>query len=446
MNRRAFLQSVAGVALAAGDLSAAPAAGGWSAGVAAVDITPETSLWMAGYAARKAPSQGVALPLHAKALALRCGREHPVVLVTCDLLGVTARISRRVADNLKKRRGVRRSEIFFNASHTHAGPVVDDQLSVAYDLTREQWDAIRAYTERLEEMLTVVVLDALAQMRPARAGYARGEAGFAANRRVAFAPDGPADRSVPVLRVDAPDVDPLAIVFGYACHNTTLQASFVQYHGDYAGIAQAALERRHPGAKALFVAGCGADANPSPRGTVELVEAHGTSLADAVDRALPSVTPVTAALRTEYGTVDLPFVGGAAREKWRAGLKIDDVYLRRYDAVMDVIKGRDGRLPAAQPDPVQVWRFGSGLTLVGLGGEVVVDYALRLAREYPERRMWVAGYSNDVFGYVPSLRVLREGGYEGGDAMVYYARPGPFTEAVEELIVGKARQFIGASA
>ncbi len=446
MNRRAFLQSVAGVALAAGDVRAAPAKAGWSAGVAALDITPATSLWMAGYAARKGPSEGVALPLHAKALALRCGRERPVVLVTCDLLGVTARISGRVADDLQKRRGVRRSEIFFNASHTHSGPVVDDQLSVAYDLTREQWDAIRAYTDRLEEMLTAVVLDALAHMRPARIGYARGEAGFAANRRVAFTPHGPADRSVPVLRVDASDGNPLAIVFGYACHNTTLQASFVRYHGDYAGIAQAALERRHPGAKALFVAGCGADANPSPRGTLELVEAHGTSLADAVDRALPSATPVPAALRTSYGVVNLPFVDGAARDQWRAGLKIDDVYLRRYDAVMNAIKGRDGHLPAAQPDPVQVWQFGSGLTLVGLGGEVVVDYALRLAREYPERRMWVAGYSNDVFGYVPSLRVLREGGYEGGDAMVYYARPGPFTESVEELIIGKAAQLIGASA
>ena len=69
---------------------------------------------------------------------------------------------------------------------------------------------------------------------------------------------------------------------------------------------------------------------------------------------------------------------------------------------------------------------GRGLTLVALGGEVVVDYALRLARDYPGERLWAAGYSNDVFGYVPSLRVLEEGGYEGGGAMIYYGRPGPF--------------------
>ena len=72
-----------------------------------------------------------------------------------------------------------------------------------------------------------------------------------------------------------------------------------------------------------------------------------------------------------------------------------------------------------------------------------MDYALRLAREYPERHLWVAGYSNDVFGYVPSLRVLREGGYEGGDAMIYYARPGPFNESVEALIVEKVHKLIG---
>ena len=192
----------------------------------------------------------------------------------------------------------------------------------------------------------------------------------------------------------------------------------------------------------MFVAGCGADANPLPRGTMEHVNAHGASLADAVDRALNSQSPVAVTFRATYGTVDLPFVDEPARARWHSQLKIDPIYLERHAAVMKRLMERDGRLPAAQRDPIQVWEFG-GFTLVALGGEVVVDYALRLAREYPGRRMWVAGYSNDVFGYVPSLRVLREGGYEGGDAMIYYARPGPFNEQVEELIVGKVQQLIG---
>ncbi len=442
IDRRDFLAALAGTVVAGRATGAQPA--GWSAGVAEIDITPEGSLWMAGFAARKQPAQGVAPPLQAKALALRDSGRRTRVLVTADLLGLTARVTRRVAAEVERRHRVRRADILFNASHTHCGPIVEKQLSVAYGLSPEQWSAIDAYTATLERMLVAVVGQAIARMRPARLSYARGEARFARNRRVKFTPDGPVDHSVPVLRVDDDRPGPLAIVFGYACHNTTLPAAFVQYHGDYAGVAQAELEARHPGVTALFVAGCGADANPDPRGTLDLVRAHGAALADAVDRVLEDATPVAAGLRTAYATVDLPFARGEARERWRKQLDIDPVYLKRHAALMDAMR-RDGRLPSAQEAPIQVWRFGGGLVLVALGGEVVVDYALRLAREHPDLRVWTAGYSNDVFGYVPSLRVLREGGYEGGDAMIYYGRPAPFTDTVEETIVDEVKRLIAIS-
>jgi neutral ceramidase len=420
MNRRHVIRILAGMAAVPHALEPA-GTDLWEAGVATMDITPERSLWMAGFARRSRPSQGVALPLHAKALALRHRRSRPVVLVTADLLGVTAQMTDPVASAVRRLHGVERSDILFNASHTHCGPVVDEQLSVAYDLTPAQWNDIRAYTAQLQDRLVTLVGQALAHLKPARVGYGRGEASFAANRRVAFTPDGPVDHAVPVLRVDGASREPLAIVFGYACHNTTLQDTFVQYHGDYAGVAQAILEARHPGTIALFVAGCGADANPKPRGTIELVQAHGAALADAVDRALPATASVTHAVRTAYDTVALPFAGAEVRERWHKAL--------------------DGHLPLSQAAPLQVWAFGPDLTLVALGGEVVVDYALRLARELPGRPVWVAGYSNDVFGYVPSRRVLREGGYEGGDAMIYYGRPGPFTEDVEEIIIRECHRL-----
>jgi hypothetical protein len=432
MNRRTFLGTIV-AGLTVPQRTAPP----WRAGVATIDITPDRSLWMAGFARRKQASQGTALPLHAKALALQAGNANPVVLVTADLLGFTARITDRVSKAVQSRHRLRRADLLFNASHTHCGPVVDEQLSVAYDLTPEQWSDIRSYSAKLEEQLIAVVSEALARLAPARVSHARGEATFAANRRVAFKPLGPVDHSVPILRVDNERGTAIAVVFGYACHNTTLGDAFVQYHGDYAGVAQAELERRHQGATALFVAGCGADANPAPRGTLELVQSHGVALADAVDRVLSSSQGLAASVRTAYGTVDLPFVAADARERWKAQLKVEPIYLERYDALM----ARQGPLPTKQPDPVQVWKVG-GLTLVALGGEVVVDYALRLAREYKNETMWVAGYSNDVFGYVPSLRVLREGGYEGADAMIYYGRPGPFTEDVEELIIGKVRELM----
>jgi neutral ceramidase len=438
MQRRDFLTMLA----AAGGLGAG-ATPAWRAGVATMDITPMPGIWMAGFAARTCPAEGVALPLHAKALALEDAAGRRAVLLTLDLLGITADMTDRIAEAVRARHGVAREGLLVNASHTHSGPVTGGVLSVAYDLPPEQHALIRAYTALLERKAVDVIGRAVGGLRPARLFFAEGRADFAANRRVQFTPDGPVDHAVPVLRVDGTDGRALAVAIGYACHNTTLQAGNCHLHGDYAGVAQAALERRHPGATALFVAGCGGDANPKPRGTVELVERHGLALADAVDRALGSAAPVGGSLRLARGVVDLPFAPPPDRAELERRLADDDVYVRRHARLMLDVLADKGRLPTVQPVPVHVWRFGSSFTLVAIGGEVVVDYALRLKRDHPDQRLWVAGYSDDVFGYLPSLRVLREGGYEGGGAMIYYGRPGPFAPEVEELVHGEVRRLMG---
>jgi hypothetical protein len=195
----------------------------------------------------------------------------------------------------------------------------------------------------------------------------------------------------------------------------------------------------------MFVNGCGADANPDPRGTLDLVNRYGADLADAVDHAGPGDL-VEGPLRAAYCVVDLPYAPAPDRAGWVARLEDADPYARRHAKLMLERLDRDGRLQASQRDPVQVWRLGSGLTLVAMGGEVVVDYALRLARDHPRERLWAAGHSNDVFAYVPSLRVLQEGGYEGGGAMIYYGRPGPFDASVEERIHAAVRTLMDRTA
>jgi neutral ceramidase len=430
----------------------------WKAGVATAEITPAPGLWMAGFAARTEAARGTAMPLHAKALALEDGRGQQAVLVTLDLLGVTGGMAARIAAEANRRYQLPRAALMLNASHTHCGPVVDEMLSVAYDLTPTQRAAIGDYTRDLESRVVKVIGDALAALTPARLTFGQGSCTFAANRRVQFTPDGPVDHAVPVLHVAratppaspaaSPAAATLAIVFGYACHNTTLQAGFTRFHGDYAGVAQAALQQRHPGVTAMFISGCGADANPKPRGTIELVEQHGAALADAVDRVLPATTAQRAigdTLNTAFDVVNLPFAPVPDREGWTARLKDSDIYVRRHARLMLETIDRDGRLPAAQPDPIQVWSFGQALTLIALGGEVVVDYSIRLKKEFGNRPTWIAGYSNDVFGYVPSQRVLKEGGYEGGGAMIYYGRPGAFTADVEPLIVDTVHRLVRAA-
>jgi neutral ceramidase len=249
-----------------------------------------------------------------------------------------------------------------------------------------------------------------------------------------------------VLRVEDAGGKVIAIVFGYACHNTTIGAEHLHFNGDYAGYAQAALEQGHKGALALFVTGCGADANPRPRGTTDVARDHGHELAASVDKVLANLQPVRGPLSTAFGIVQLKFATPPSQEELVKRLADSNEYVRRHARLLLRNLGRSGSLQGSYPDPVQVWRFGSDLALVAMGGEVVVDYALRLKQEYGADRLWAAGYSNDVFGYVPSLRVLKEGGYEGGGAMMYYGQTGPFDESVEESIFAKIGELMKKTA
>ena len=101
---------------------------------------------------------------------------------------------------------------------------------------------------------------------------------------------------------------------------------------------------------------------------------------------------------------------------------------------------KEGRIPDEYSYPIQLWSFGEELLLVGLAGEVVVDYAMRLKTELSGTKTWVAGYSNDVMAYIPSRRVWLEGGYEGAGAMVYYGLPTRWAPDVEDQIIRAIRE------
>jgi hypothetical protein len=140
--------------------------------------------------------------------------------------------------------------------------------------------------------------------------------------------------------------------------------------------------------------------------------------------------------------VDLPLARPPGREEFHKRLQDKDVFVRRHARRQLEILDREGQLPRSYPCPVQVWQFGRDLTLVALGGEVVVDYALRLKREARGGQLWVAAYSNDVFAYVPSVRILLEGGYEADYNLIYYGLPTRFANTVEDSLIKKAQELI----
>ena len=426
----------------------------WKAGVASVVITPEQSMWMSGYAARTKPSEGKVHDLYAKALALQDAQGTRLVIAAVELLGIPRPLRDWLEKEVHRCYKLPPEGLLLSATHTHCGPVVrESKYSIYgnsfYGLSAEQIQQNQQYVDALRQKLLQLIGQAIEDLAPARLGYTHARAGFAMNRRAKIErgyrispnPDGPVDHDVPVLRVDSPDGKLRAILFGYACHNTTL--SFYKFCGDYAGFARQYLEEAHPGATVFFITGCGGDQNPYPRGNLEYCMQHGRSLANAVEAALlPRARLVRGAIRAALETVTLEFAEPPSRRQLEKEAKSTNKYERRHaEALLEELE-RDGKIRTTYPYLVQVVQFGDDLTLIALAGEVVVDYSLRLKAELAGPHVWVAGYCNDVFGYLPSVRVLKEGGYEGGGAMRYTELPGPFAPSVEKRVVDKVHELV----
>lgn len=407
-------------------------------GVAKIDITPNYPVRMQGYAARKTEATNAAQRIWAKALAI--GDKDPALFLTVDNCGVQGTMIDDLAKRLQKD-DVKPERITLCSSHTHSAPAVAGFAPNLYvqDLPAEHQAHIDRYTKELADKLEQVSRAALKDRRPGKLAWAQGEVRFAKNRRTE---GGPVDHTLPVLRVTDAGGKIRALVANYACHCTTLGGGFNQFHGDWAGHAQEFIERDHPGAVALISIGCGADANPSPRGTLDHARQHGEALAAEVKNLLGrTFIPLSGAIECRARQIQLPFQKHFTRAEWEERAKKDGIvgyHARKNLARLD----RGEALPITLPYRVHTWNFGDDLAMVFLAGEVVVDYSLRLKKEFDATRLWVTAYANDVPCYIPSPRILREGGYEAEGSLWYYDRPARLAPESEELIIKTVHELL----
>jgi hypothetical protein len=419
----------------------------WRVGLGEVKITPDKPVFLSGYASRNKPFTKVETDLYAKALVLQDQGGHRAVIVTSDLIGFPAELAEPICRRIRAKTGLRREQVMLTAAHVHTGPVLSLNAKPHGNLSAADAARTVEYTKQLQDKVVDVVVRAAARLQPARLSWGSGVINFVMNRReftprgviLGVNPRGLADRSVPVLRIDGPDGKLLAVLFGAAVHNTTLTQNNYELCGDYAGYAQAYIEKQHPGARALFVLGCAGDANPYPRGSLAIAREHGATLGREVCRLLQTkLAPVRGPLKIAFAETDLPLQKLSRDELQRlaAGKRgLHSTIAKEMLAVLD----RGEKLPAAYRCPLTVWQLGGDLTLVGLSGEVVVDYVALLEKALGPNRLWLAAYCNDVYGYLPSARVLKEGGYETRG--LYAGGIGFFDARAQDVLVDKVREL-----
>jgi hypothetical protein len=409
-------------------------------------------VWLAGYGTKR-PPDGKLHDLWLKALALEDNAGHRAVLITNDFQGVPKSMSDRVFDQIQERFKLERSQVMLTFSHNHCGPRLGDDLIDYYPVEAEQEALVAEYTDQMVAKCVAVVGESLSRLAPATLKIGEGKATFAVNRRNNREADvldliakglplpGPVDHAVPALTVTRPEGKLEAILFGYACHPTTL--SFLTWCGDYPGFAQLEIEKAHPGTTAMFVNTCGGDQNPLPRRKVDLCEKYGHMLAAGVEEALKQpLKPVSSELRTAFELIDLPYLKVVSREELESLVKDSNAIKARW--AVRLLKKLDAghKFESAYPYPVHAWRLGREMLAIGMGAETVVDYALRFKREFGEGT-WVCGYVDDQIAYIPSRRVWEEGGYEGGYSLYEYGRPAfRWDGSIEDRIAASVHRLV----
>lgn len=421
-----------------------PAAAGWKAGYAEADITPATGeAPLSGYSLDR-PVAGTLAPLRAQAIAVEDAAGRRAVLVTADVLGfgrlTVEAVRRRIGETL----GVQPSAVCLAASHTHWGPAINERVNFSMG-PPAPW-----YVARLERTILDLAGRACGSLAPAEISYGSCSTRIGMCRRtldergkVTWRPNpaGSYDDHTPVLRVVRRGTPEEILVVGHACHPTS-SGTIARWSPDYPGSMRDTLESARDGRRAMFVMGCGGDAkvvcrNPetgadefarSPEASV----AAGERLAAAVQERLAGepLHPLAAALETRIVTGELGFRAG------RTAAELESLAFAP-DTGTKVFERWWARQSLAYPDArrglrydVQVWRLGD-LTLVALEGEVCADWGPVVRRLAPTPHAMVIGYANEVAAYIPTARIVREGGYEGDSSHMTYVLPAPFEERVE---------------
>ncbi|MDE0484263.1 MAG: neutral/alkaline non-lysosomal ceramidase N-terminal domain-containing protein [Candidatus Poribacteria bacterium] len=423
-------------------------------GVAQIDITPDYPIRLNGYGSRRTESEGIIQRIYAKALVIGSDDDDPVVMITVENCGLPDELTEEVSERVKNKTGISRENFVACYTHTHSAPCLTNAASFIFsaDISPEEQEKIDRYTQQLKNWMETVALEALTRRQPCRLAWNIGELGFAKNRRTE---GGPVDHSLPVMQITDADGTLRAVWVSYACHCTTLAGADNHICGDWAGFAQEEIQNAHPDVTALITIGCGADANPEsrmrpmPEGKQEVFETrlayakeHGRALAQEVEHQLErEAISISNVPKGAFARVNLPFDKLPTHEEWEE--RAAQGGAGAYHAKKHLEMLQNGQ--AIKTDisyPIQAWTFGDELAVLFLASEVVVDFSLRLKKEFDTTRLWVGAYANAFPGYIPSERVLAEGGYEGGGAMIYFGQPTRFAPGVEQLVIDTVHQVL----
>ena len=400
------------------------------------DITPDRPLPLAGYVDRRAPSRGIADRLELNGLLLRTPNQN-VAILTADLLFVTAELKARLLEAVGARLGLDEASLLVAASHTHTAPAVDPDKPALGACDRDYADLVaRRGAELLARLGSLDPVPCHVEYRAGTADHAinqrrpgwcvaRGRLPYRGTR-CAPNPAGPRDETVHVVTGRDPLDRPVAVLWSYACHPVGCAAR-AQVSADYPGVVRRALRNAY-GAEipVLFLQGFAGDVRPRATGPTPRLARRLSELVVG-----PRFTAFTAAQHSAWAGGLADRVVAVARGALRARRPLDPVCRRERVALSALVAGATG----GRDVTFQRVSLGPALHILAVSAEPVAAYGDVVRRCYPGAVLPV-GYSDSVFGYLPTATMLGERGYEDSGFMEPFGLAGRFRAELEEVVRG----------
>lgn len=434
------------------------------------DITPDKPVFLAGFGSRDRKSEGVLQPIFMKAVLMQANKS--LLLVAIDATGADRSFVDGIKEALAERFGFSSDEILLNFSHSHSSVHLTgldtSQRQEAWSIGQDQVpaDPAKGYAE--DEAYFIYLRDSLLEMVAAcYQNLVEGElfigsadTDFSISRRlplpgggIDFAPNPQAeiDRQLAVFKLVDNSGSLQCLIYSIGSHPTTLGSENYLIANDFVSYASAELERKYPGATVVFLQGCGAELKP--RATVRdgafvacdvaAVQAMGEALASEVAQVLQSASFDTVAchFNTALENCSLPAKPDEI-EFYRNIMKVDEPGGFEYSAAARMLATRlEGKAKEQLPCTISVWQLDGKTHLVGIEGEASTEYALAIKNYFSKGNMVVLGYCNGVPCYIPTRKMIAEGGYEA-DTNYFYGLQGPFMPEIEDIIIGRVARLL----
>lgn len=436
------------------------------AGTSRIDITPSGNCMLGGFAGRDHGCEGIHDHLYITALALSKNGKC-VVIISVDILALTNEQMDRIWALADKRLNLRRDQLFVNCSHTHAGPEIHPMFNHEVCPPGEVVDPDPVYIDKLIENILLSAGEALKNLKPAEAFGEIGETFIGINRRAPDKriykeqatgyenfpnPDREIDRSCPVLLFKDKKGEPLSLVFGAACHPTTMRYDNYLVSAEYPGVARRILEKDLGGAPALFLQGMAGDVKPRQvaegnsfrSGTFEDIEIVGKELATDVNAVIKKgLRPLEIRIETALKRVAIPFNKTWDKKTYEKFAEKDAVEYRRVWANYWLKKLRAGEpIPESVDLTLSIVKLSPELRFAAVAGELLTDMGMKIKRQFENGNTLVLGYTNGEVAYITDAKTLKEGGYEATETIFFsHDKPAPFIPEIEEIILSGFKEL-----